>query len=272
MSHDNVKFIKQHLPHLCHVKDPSRTEHYSVINTLDAAQILQDYGFKAKEATYMRPRTTNEDYKKYGRHKVLFIHPDIEIGDSFGQYISDNSYDGLSAYRGIAGVFRSACSNGMMFGLVGDTGTSLRVKHMSLDENWLKNNVEECMKKIESDREVVKTLSDYSVDDEYKLKLALELAQIRFDSLYPKSHRLHNTMEVLPETLLEPIRDEDKGNNLWITFNIIQEKLLNGGFISLVQKEDSKKERKMKGIINVVQRDDINLKLWEYLTKNYTHL
>ncbi len=45
------------------------------------------------------------------------------------------------------------------------------------------------------------------------------------------------------ETIINPLRDGDEDDNLWNTFNIVQEKLIRGGFI----KQQGRNVRTVKG-------------------------
>jgi hypothetical protein len=61
------------------------------------------------------------------------------------------------------------------------------------------------------------------------------------------------------ETIINPLRDGDEDDNLWNTFNIVQEKLIRGGFI----KQQGRNVRAVKGIQSLNMDNMINTKLWE---------
>ena len=48
------------------------------------------------------------------------------------------------------------------------------------------------------------------------------------------------------EDILEPTRDEDKGNDLWRVFNVVQEKITQGGFSAALVGAKVRKVRKIK--------------------------
>jgi predicted transcriptional regulator YdeE len=60
------------------------------------------------------------------------------------------------------------------------------------------------------------------------------------------------------EKLLEPTRPEDKGNDLWSVFNVLQEKILEGDF----QYMAGAKIRKARKVKNFKQDMEINQKLF----------
>jgi len=59
--------------------------------------------------------------------------------------------------------------------------------------------------------------------------------------------------------LIEPTREEDKGNDLWSVFNVVQEKLVHGMF----EYTSGTKLRKARKIKNFKQDLDLNAKLYE---------
>jgi len=61
------------------------------------------------------------------------------------------------------------------------------------------------------------------------------------------------------ETIIDPLRDGDREDNLWNTFNVVQEKLIRGGFI----KQQGRNVRTVKGINSLNMDNMINTKLWE---------
>ena len=60
------------------------------------------------------------------------------------------------------------------------------------------------------------------------------------------------------------MRVEDYERTLWNTFNVVQEKLIRGGFV----KEQNDKSRKVKAIKSLNMDTYINKKLWE-LAESY---
>ncbi|MFN9943415.1 MAG: DUF932 domain-containing protein, partial [bacterium] len=61
------------------------------------------------------------------------------------------------------------------------------------------------------------------------------------------------------ETFINPLRDGDTESNLWTTFNVVQEKLIRGGFV----KEQGRNVRTVKPITSLNMDTIINQKLWE---------
>ena len=65
--------------------------------------------------------------------------------------------------------------------------------------------------------------------------------------------------------ILMPVREEDKGNDLWTVFNVCQEKMIKGGFHSVGK---NNKSRKQRGITSIKKDIEYNQQLWN-LAMNY---
>jgi hypothetical protein len=98
----------------------------------------------------------------------------------------------------------------------------------------------ECMNKLKS-----KQLSQ-----EEKEKFALEALGLRFDT---------TTQTFNLEEVLTPTRKEDKGDDMWSVYNVIQEKLVNG----MLRYGVGVKERKARKIKNFQQDVKLNEELYE---------
>ena len=61
------------------------------------------------------------------------------------------------------------------------------------------------------------------------------------------------------QELLNPTRDEDKGNDLWSVFNVVQEKIIDGDFEYIA----GTKVRKARQIKNFKQDMDLNSKMFD---------
>jgi hypothetical protein len=62
------------------------------------------------------------------------------------------------------------------------------------------------------------------------------------------------------DSVLNPLRDEDKGDSLWQVFNVVQEKFIRGGVEYTTNSGRKTGLRTMNDIYNV---NRINAKLWE---------
>jgi hypothetical protein len=88
------------------------------------------------------------------------------------------------------------------------------------------------------------------LSQEQMQKFALEALGLRFDTE-------NKTFNV--EEFLTPTRKEDKGNDLWSVFNLVQEKLVGG----MVEYGSGTKTRKARRIKNFQQDIKLNSELYE---------
>ena len=61
--------------------------------------------------------------------------------------------------------------------------------------------------------------------------------------------------------ILEPVRDEDRDDSLWSVFNVLQEKMIKGGFSAAGK---NGKVRRQRPIISVKKDVDYNQRLWAF--------
>ena len=86
-----------------------------------------------------------------------------------------------------------------------------------------------------------------------------------------KDHRSHptarieNGAEVSVEEILKPVRDEDRGDELWKVFNVIQEKVTRGGF---KYKASTGRNKTARSIKNFTRDIELNEQLYE-LAESY---
>jgi len=61
------------------------------------------------------------------------------------------------------------------------------------------------------------------------------------------------------EQVLEPLRDGDKGNDMWSLFNVVQEKFVRGG----LQYQSNKRTTSMRELRGINSLQKVNTELWE---------
>lgn len=193
--------------------------------------------------------------KEFGRHSVSLVptsllnetHP-----EGYPQVIMSNSHDKTKRFQMMMGFFRLVCSNG----LIAPTGAveGIRLIHRFSDDRQsiltesLKNSLD-CFPLMYNK---VAQFQDRDLTNEEKLDLANYSQKVRFRYRHvPKSHST--------EGLLVPCREIDKGDDLWRTFNTIQENMMKGG----------------RGLGNGITRfyDDIRINrgLWEGAEQALVH-
>ena len=77
---------------------------------------------------------------------------------------------------------------------------------------------------------------------------------------------------VLPEQLLSERRYDDKGNNLWTTFNVVQENIMRGGLKGITRGGNGRIKRTTTRPVKALDRNiKLNQALW-FLTEKMAEL
>jgi len=190
-------------------------------------------------------------YKGFQKHLVVFRNPDIMIkgengDDSFPQILLTNSHDGKAAFNFRVGIFRLVCSNGLVISDADFNNVSIR--HINYTFESLQTKINEIIAKLPGLVNKInvfkaKTLTEIEMND-----FATKASQLR-------TKKTVNIMDVLSAT-----RTEDQGNDLWVVFNRVQEKILGGSYTS-----GGRKARSVKNFQKDIQ---LNEQLFE-LAESY---
>ena len=228
------------------------SDKYVHIPTYKVVEDMNKLGWCVKEVTEVKSRGKN---KGFGKHLVTFENPDLVIEGKeklVPQILLINSHDGKSSFKFHVGVFRFICENGLVIPEV-EFAPSIKIRHMgySFDElnaqiNIMINNIPNVLGKIN-------VMTSKIITSEEKEKLVLNALESRF-SQDIKDFKFNI------QDILTPIRKEDETNNLWTTFNIIQEKIIKGDFTYLNLKGKTRKARPIK---NITHRVKVNQNIFD---------
>lgn len=229
------------------------SDKYSFVPT----RALVDRCLDAKLIPTSYPRTDNP----YGRHVITMKSAEVisgNVGDLQPMITIDNSANGLSKLSVHGGLFRLVCSNGMVVPYSKDSAVSLVTKHKGLDPDWINEVLQSAINAGVTGGSVAERWKGINLSDSNVLQYADHVL-----SKEPISGRFYSKSKWTPadvDNMLARLRPEDEDNDLWTTFNVVQEKLINGGFNIL---KDSGKVRQVKPINNLLRRKMLNLQLWE---------
>lgn len=221
---------------------------YELISTNEVLQGLYGLGFGVTHAMESRVRDTSR--KGYSRHMLrLRRENEKEVNGFYPEVVLVNSHDGSTSYQLRAGIFRLVCSNGMV---VGDEMMSRKVRHQG---NVVERVVESCHDIIEVFPTAVEKVQEWQ-----NIKLSYD-EQIA----YANSARLLKwnedaPTEVHPTELLKKRRYQDQKDDIWTTFNVIQENLIRGGIKARSKKDGLR--RKTRGVSSVYENNRLNTALW----------
>ena len=230
----------------------STSDKYTHIPTDRVITDMELLGWKVVDAKEVKARE-NVGFQK---HLVVFRNPDVVIngedGDTvFPQVLLTNSHDGKNSFTFTAGLFRMICENGLV---VADTEfEDFKVKHMGYDFETLQETIKEIIGNLDLTVESMNKMQATELGQNEMVKFAKKAIATRF-----KEDELKR-IKIDFQELLNPTRDEDKGNDLWSVFNVVQEKIIDGDFEYIA----GTKVRKARQIKNFKQDQKINKELFD---------
>ena len=241
--------------------NPDVSGKYLFVNTETIVDDLDKLGWKPVQAAQRKSRGKSTIFSK---HMVAFQNPDIMIkgkdgDDSFPRIIMTNSHDGMQAFKFSVGIFRLVCSNGLV--VADEQFSDFKIKHKGYSFEELRGVVNEAVADLPNKVEVLNDMKQRILSKEEKSKLALDAMLIRA-GIVPGSEKAKkfNYDDETIEDILDPKRDEDKGDSLWAVFNVIQEKITQGDFHAALT---GAKVRKVRAIRSFEKDIKVNKELFK---------
>ena len=195
----------------------SRSDDYSFIPTSSILAGLRREGFGVYEAS--QSRVVNRGKLFHTKH-ALRLRPMADVpyarDAEIPEIILTNSHDGTSAYKVLAGYFRFVCSNGLV---VGTRLADFRVRHTGLTVNDVIEGVFTVVSDLREVDARIDSFKSITLSQGEQLDFAERAMRLRWDEQAPIQSR----------RLLEARRWDDRNDDLWSTFNRVQEALVRGG-------------------------------------------
>lgn len=218
----------------------SRSERYSYIPTINVLDGLRNEGFQPFMVAQSRSRI--EGKAEFTKHMLRLRHANDISKNEAHEIVLINSHDGTSSYQMMAGLLRFVCQNGMV---AGDVVEDIRVHH----KGNITDNVIEAAYTIVKDFDQV----DNSIERMKSTQLLLPEAQVLANAAL--ALKFDDEAPISASQLLQARRFEDrKSDDLFTTFNKIQENLFKGGLRGVTATGKRTKTR-------AVQSIDTNIKL-----------
>ena len=232
---------------------PSTSEKFTHIPTHKVIEDMEQLGWGVVDAKEVKARAKNSI--GFQKHLVVFRNPDVVIngadGDTvFPQILLTNSNDGKNAFTFTAGLFRMVCENGLVVST--QEFENVKMRHMGYTFEELQKQIRAMVEQLPLTVESMNKMKQIQLDEEQAKAFAKKALTTRFEEDQVEA------MDFNLDELLEPTRPEDKGNDLWSVFNVIQEKILAGDFTYM----SGAKIRKARKVKNFKQDLEINQKLF----------
>lgn len=222
---------------------------YTFVSTARVLEALCQAGFLAVEARQMRTRAASP---LHARHLIRLRRrlETVLLRESVPELLLLNSHDGTSAYQLRVGIFRAVCTNGLVVSV--GVLPACRVLHRGDVVEQVVRGALEMSEHFGVLATMVERMQRTLLDESTRLEFAAEALALRF----PKD-RLGT---VTPSDVLKPRRSEDDGNDLWRTYNVLQEALMRGGIVRRFARNRLTRSRRITGI-----RQDLGLNsaLWD---------
>ncbi|MEG1422433.1 MAG: DUF932 domain-containing protein [Citrobacter sp.] len=226
-------------------KHASRSERYAYIPTITLLENLQREGFQPFFACQTRVRDLSK--REHTKHMLRLRRAGQITGQQVPEIILLNSHDGSSSYQMLPGIFRSVCTNSLV---CGQSFGEIRVPH--------KGNVVE--KVIEGAYEVLGVFDRVEEKRDAMESLLLPPpAQHAFANAALQYRFGEEHQPISAAQILTPRRYEDRQDDLWTTYQRLQENLLKGGLPGRTAKGKRSHTRAVNGIDGDVK---LNRALW----------
>jgi Domain of unknown function (DUF932) len=219
------------------------SERYGFIPTSVIVHALERSGFVPVKANAAR---SSLERAAFAKHLIRFRHREhmnTQVGDWLPEVVLVNSHDGSSSYQIMAGVYRLVCSNGLV---VGNSFAEARVRHT-------KNAPDEI---VDASFRVIESLPGIAEGIEDMRAITLEAGEREAFAAAALTLRYPDEAPIRPRQLLSTRRSADTSSDLWTTFNVLQENLLQGG----QRRADSR--RRTRKISSVSEDVRLNRSLW----------
>jgi hypothetical protein len=215
------------------------------IESLDAIREFQRQGWNVAGALENRGKN-----RKIANHFIKMEHPDFKILNKKGQTEAvatmniQNSCNGSKPMELDLGAYRLVCSNGA---IAHTSYSNAKVPHSEKGQYSLQEILCDLGIRTQGVMDEFNKLKDSNLSPKEAIAIATEAATLRFG----KDHNIN------VEQLLNTVRNEDRGDDVWTVFNRIQENL------TQPQRILDENGKKMGGVSNVDEDTRINKELFQ---------
>ena len=243
--------------------NPGTSKRYVPYTTEDVIDDMAKEGWGVVDC---RQQRANKNSTVRSFHMVAFQNPDPKYAipldngeiEAYPQIILTNSHDGFNSFKFMVGIFRLVCSNGLI--LATEQFESISIRHINYSFEELRHTIAASLKKVQQYIEIRNQMRNTVLTLGQKREFAKSALALRLDQ-EPKE--LQTTEKELDD-LLKPVRDADNGDNLWNTFNVLQEKIVKGLYYH--GKTKTGKDRKARPITGPARDIYVNQGLFRQAT------
>lgn len=236
----------------------SRSARFKPIATIDVIRMLDREGFGVVGAQQSIART--DDRKPFAKHMLRLRQKGEvtrKVGDSVFEVLLRNANDGSAAYDLLSGLFRIQCLNSVV--AMSSQMATQRVRHSGDVGSKVIEGVFSVVNDAERALEAPAKWGQLQLTKDEQMAFAGAVHAVRF----PVDEHNNATTNVKPEQLLITRRTDDASNDLWTTFNVVQENVIRGGLNNFGRNANGafvrRHTRQVKGIDQSIA---LNRALW----------
>lgn len=231
---------------------PEASSRYSFVPTLEAVDLLRSVGWFPITAKQGSCRIEENDI--YQKHAIRFVrdsfNPDIKERVDLVLY---NSHDLGSSFKLATSIWRQACGNGLM---MASEFANFTHRHVGFSPDDFMESAVKIADSTAVIADQVSVLKEIHLKEEEQHIFAQAAHRLVYDD--------PETAPIKPEKLLNRRRFEDQKDDLWATYNVIQENIIKGGIRGFSFNPDTLKMRRVTTRpVKSLDRDiKLNRALW----------
>ncbi len=236
----------------------SRSERFKPIPTIEVLRGLMNEGFMPVGAKQSSSRI--EGKADFTKHLIRMRRIDdgkiYHVGDTVCEILLKNANDGTSAYELMAGLFRVRCLNS----LVTQTGTidAIKVRHSGDVQHKVIEGTYRVLGEAERTLAAPQDWSGMRLKHEEREILADAAHVLRFGD-----NEGETKTPIKAEQLLVPRRHDDRNDDLWTVWNVVQENAIKGGLRGVGRDDLGRPRRATSRAVNGIDQDiKLNKALW----------
>ncbi|MDH2091970.1 DUF932 domain-containing protein [Agrobacterium pusense] len=256
--------LRRHAPSIfATAAHDSRSDRFQPIPTIEILRALTKEGFVPVGAKQSgtRDATKIEFTKHLIRLRRIDDPRQFRVGDTVCEILLKNANDGTSAYELMAGLFRIQCLNS----LVAQTGTvdSIKVRHSGDVEGKVIEGTYRVLAEAEKALVAPTEWSTVKLDAGERQAFAESAHMLRFADAEGEVNSA-----IKPEQMLAPRRRADVSNDLWMTYNVVQENAVRGGLRGFTRDGNGRPRRVQTREVKGIDQDvKLNRALWTLTQK-----
>jgi len=226
------------------------SKRYSFVPTLTAVDLLRDTGWQPIHAEQSTVRIARRE--GYQRHLIRFAKDGLSFDGERVDLVLYNSHDRGCAFKLIASVWRKVCGNGLM---VASEFANFSHKHVGFRPDDF----------VRSARRIASAASTIAdrVDEMKVIEMTPDERGVFAQAAHSLKYDDPESAPITPQQLLEERRYDDRGNDLWTTFNVVQENIMRGGLKGTTRDRNGRTRRATTRPVKALDKNiKLNQALW----------